>query len=183
MKSFLWPRFPSQPTAARGQTKLFSTSIIGTDCHAFTPMDDDDSLHHSALFFSKTNCSRTFRILRGKGEGQICPAHCYEISEFFPFFLLVHHPISTRHFDSCQLVPGDSNPPNPGKLCGVGGQNVGKIFVIYFRSRILKSNKVVLFITLCKQRLGCHDLLLFATIWRQSTSIWYTAWLKRGALK
>ena len=103
-------------------------------------MDDDDSLHHSALFFSKTNCSRTFRILRGKGEGQICPAHYYEISEFFPFFLLVHHPISTRHFDSCQLVPGD--PPNPGKLCGVGGQNVGKNFVIYFRSRILKSNKV-----------------------------------------
>ena len=33
------------------------------------------------------------------------------ISEFF--FPFVHHPISTRHFDSCQLVPGGFYPPNP----------------------------------------------------------------------
>ena len=101
MKSFLWPQF------SYGITKLFSVLLR---LLATIVMLLHQWILSVFLFFSKTNCRTSYP--QGRRRRTNMPSTTMNrISEFF--FPFVHHPISTRHFDSCQLVPGGFYPPNP----------------------------------------------------------------------
>ena len=102
MKSFLWPRFSLKALPnffLFCWLRLLATIVM--------------LLHQWILlfFFSKTNCRTSYPQGRRR-TNMPSTTTINQISEFF-FFSPVHHPISTRHFDSCQLVPGGFYPPNP----------------------------------------------------------------------
>ena len=102
MKSFLWPQF------SYGITKLFYVllRLLAT----IVMLLHQWILSVFLFFFSKTNCRTSYP--QGRRRRTNMPSTTMNrISEFF--FPFVHHPISTRHFDSCQLVPGGFYPPNP----------------------------------------------------------------------
>ena len=103
MKSFLWPRFSLKALPnffLFCWLRLLATIVM--------------LLHQWILlfFFSKTNCRTSYPQRRRRTNMPSTSTTINQISEFF-FFSPVHHPISTRHFDSCQLVPGGFYPPNP----------------------------------------------------------------------